>query len=48
MKQPLYELLTTKSGSYDQTFVDQTKEIESDCGQLLECRRGQIIVANKP
>ena len=28
---PSCELLTIKSGSYDQTFVDQTKEIEGDC-----------------
>ena len=34
IKQPLYQLLTIESGSYDQTFVDQTKEIESDCRHL--------------
>ena len=28
---PSCELLTITSGSYDQTFVDQTKEIEGDC-----------------
>ena len=33
MKQPLLAG-TIKSGSYDQTFVDQIKEIESDCGHL--------------